>query len=675
MDFTINNGLSMTGGDDLSSISSSIAVLDAAVVHKVGSLNESIDGNKTFTDTTTFIGNISANSQNITPTELGFIAGLTSDAQTQINAKADDAAVVHLAGAENISGAKNFQTTTTFTNITATAGTATNTLSAVGVGGINVITGETNQIQYNGTDRINIGSTTTTMNNTTTNIQSGGTTKITTNATTTTLNNTTINLQDNTPTTRFTQNNGTTTLTNGTINLRDNATTTRFTQTNTTTTLRNTTINLQDNTPTTRFTQNNGTTTITNPTINNVASTAFNVTDGTTNRLAITPTTTTTTTKITEDHRIGELATLTSGTFDVTDLVTSQKLLTLNDTFVKLQAPNNISGELQLAATMMKIDGTAVGGSNQLYIGSIEPMSVDIQNGRLGVLNGDISITNDSTNTTNARSIGISVLSSMTADILFSLFKRTGTGSSFAGTGFRMVRENATNNFLFQQRIVSSGGLGTNTTIQSINSTGTTETFTCATQTKVATTAFKVQNVAGTDKLNISPSLTTITNTNVDVVAPLHATSFNLGTTASAKPLTCYVFNAQRLISTQGISTGGILYDMYFQNNTSSTLICPPNARPITQRANLYFNNGTITGGGVMTATLTMTSSAGGALSTSSPFTITSGAISLVSVAMPRTFTPNPNDNLRIRVLITSTAAITASTKTMFAQVHCSLIV
>jgi hypothetical protein len=49
-----------------------------------------------------------ANAVSITPSELGFIGTLTSDAQTQLNAKATDTLVVHLAGTETITGAKTF---------------------------------------------------------------------------------------------------------------------------------------------------------------------------------------------------------------------------------------------------------------------------------------------------------------------------------------------------------------------------------------------------------------------------------------------------------------------------------------------------------------------------------------------------------------------------------------
>jgi hypothetical protein len=74
---------------------------------------ETISGSKTFSGTTTFTGDIVANALTITPTELGFIDGLTSNAQTQITARALDSAVVHLAGTETITGTKTFTSTLT----------------------------------------------------------------------------------------------------------------------------------------------------------------------------------------------------------------------------------------------------------------------------------------------------------------------------------------------------------------------------------------------------------------------------------------------------------------------------------------------------------------------------------------------------------------------------------
>jgi hypothetical protein len=94
--------------------------LDNTVVHLAGT--ETISGNKTFSGTTTLTGNVVANSLTITPTELGFIDGLTSNAQTQLTAR------VTLTGTQTISGNKTFSGTTTLTgNVVANALTITPT--------------------------------------------------------------------------------------------------------------------------------------------------------------------------------------------------------------------------------------------------------------------------------------------------------------------------------------------------------------------------------------------------------------------------------------------------------------------------------------------------------------------------------------------------------------------
>jgi len=117
-------------------------------------------------------------------------------------------------------------------------------------------------IDVDSLDKMNISSSTTTLDNTTTNLRSGGTTKYTQNATASTITNATINLQDATPTIRFTQTNGTTTITN-----TDIATNGILTQTGNFT-AKGATITLQDTTPTTHYLQSSTATSLTNDTIN-----------------------------------------------------------------------------------------------------------------------------------------------------------------------------------------------------------------------------------------------------------------------------------------------------------------------------------------------------------------------------------------------------------------------
>jgi hypothetical protein len=71
--------------------------------------SQTITGSKTISGTTTFTGSIIANSLTITPTELGYLDGVTSNIQSQLNS------AVFLAGSQTISGDKTISGTTTFT--------------------------------------------------------------------------------------------------------------------------------------------------------------------------------------------------------------------------------------------------------------------------------------------------------------------------------------------------------------------------------------------------------------------------------------------------------------------------------------------------------------------------------------------------------------------------------
>jgi hypothetical protein len=73
-------------------------------------------------------GNISSNSQVVTPAQLGYVSGATSNLQMQITARALDSAVCHLAASETLTGAKTFSGGVTMSsNITANACTITPT--------------------------------------------------------------------------------------------------------------------------------------------------------------------------------------------------------------------------------------------------------------------------------------------------------------------------------------------------------------------------------------------------------------------------------------------------------------------------------------------------------------------------------------------------------------------
>ena len=71
MNFITTGSLSMTGGDDITSITDSITTLDASVVHKTGNLAESINGVKTFTGGVNVNSTLSVANANTTITATG----------------------------------------------------------------------------------------------------------------------------------------------------------------------------------------------------------------------------------------------------------------------------------------------------------------------------------------------------------------------------------------------------------------------------------------------------------------------------------------------------------------------------------------------------------------------------------------------------------------------------
>lgn len=96
-------------------------VLDATSTQRgvVSTGTQSFGGNKTFigtieNDTLTASRAMATDGSKVlvssatTATELGYVSGVTSAIQTQINSKADDSSVVHLAGTETITGQKTF---------------------------------------------------------------------------------------------------------------------------------------------------------------------------------------------------------------------------------------------------------------------------------------------------------------------------------------------------------------------------------------------------------------------------------------------------------------------------------------------------------------------------------------------------------------------------------------
>ena len=98
------NVLTYDSGTDTLSINSKLSVAKDSNTN-----NATINlGDGLGTDVINVKSNIVANNQTITPTQLGYVSGASSNIQTQITARALDNAVVKLTGDQTIAGNKTF---------------------------------------------------------------------------------------------------------------------------------------------------------------------------------------------------------------------------------------------------------------------------------------------------------------------------------------------------------------------------------------------------------------------------------------------------------------------------------------------------------------------------------------------------------------------------------------
>lgn len=192
------------------------------------------------------------------------------------------------------------------------------------------------------------------------------------------------------------------------------------------------------------------------------------------------------------------------------------------------------------------------------------------------------------------------------------------------------------------------------------------------TQNFIASTEFNVTD--GTNnKVAITPSLTTLTNTNVDVVAPLHAPTYHIGTTASSLPLLSHQVSAGRIISNQGIGTTN--YYCNFGNNslslTSNFHRVPSGVSIVPKYCVVSYDTGVFTAAGTVSIVVTLVN--GGTLATcynSASATVLSGSNVSPSLAMTLVAALPAGSSFKIQVAVTSSVAITASTKNMYVTIY-----
>jgi hypothetical protein len=109
LDTRIGNIEGKTSKISYDSGTDSLTIASKMVVSKdVSNIGSIYLGDSSGNDIIYLNGNISSNSQTITPVQLGYLSGASSNLQTQIGSKADDSAVVKLTGSQTIGGIKTF---------------------------------------------------------------------------------------------------------------------------------------------------------------------------------------------------------------------------------------------------------------------------------------------------------------------------------------------------------------------------------------------------------------------------------------------------------------------------------------------------------------------------------------------------------------------------------------
>ena len=411
--------------------------------------------------------------------------------------------------------------------------------------------------------------------------------------------------------------------------------------------------------------------------------------------------------------------TITNPNVFIVDDSTGLTNVKFSDEEVIIKAPNGAS-TFDIQGALMRIDGSS-GGINQLFFGAVNPFSsIEFRNTSMLFLNTDVVITTDATSTT-LKQMGISATSTTAGDLIFLLNKRTGTGADFTASGYRMIRENATGDFVLQRRTTSSGGISTNTAIQRISGT-TSETFTMPTQTKVATTAFKVQTIAGTDKLNITPtatelsnveiiaqastgniallmgptgelvvqnntieklniatSVTNITNTSINADGNFYAPNYRIGSSGGTnRRLASFALpGGSCLIPTATGSGTTTTTGTWSYTGSSSQMRTPDWGNFFPLYAIIGLDNGSITGGGTMTFAVQLREETNNFTIATTAQTLTSGTNN-ASTGASQNFNVYSSANqdigngvlVRFQIVISRTASITASTKSIFATIY-----
>ena len=627
MDFTLNNGLSMIGGDDFTNIYEEIDTLNDTVVFKAGA--QTITGDKTIT------GDLVVNNENTTITVVGTaLSGVLDLVATdplatglfgQIRQNADTKIEMRVGGSggsdiamfpsnitisaglggdvlteiNNITKVDINDTDTTLTNgeidlvattglISMTAADAvlldgaaggillrTNTFTKANITMTNTtLTNDITNIASGANTKVAITSTDTTLTNDTTNIVSGASNKVAISSTATTLNNTNTNIQAG-GTTRISVVAGTTTLNNTNTDIQAGGTT-RISVVAGTTTLTNDTTNIVSGVNN-KIAIGSATTTNTNTTITDVATTRqFQATAGT-NVLTISG---------------SNISAAQNISVSKSDAISTASTLTLSN--------GALSSGLPYLLARKYTSGITTGLTSQYGYTSI----------LMGKIVGGVETTSD-----------LMIWSSNTGD--FTLSANGGT----------------TNIGIIQGEV-----------IQLVDETSTT----------------RYTQASGT---------TTLTNTSINAVGNLYTTAYLLGTSGGSNMRLASMTLPLGTIAIPTGSSSPLTRNGDWSPSGTSELIRTPdwgNFYPLY--AMIGFDSGTITGGGTMTIAIRLREETNNYNYTTDAFSLTSATTSAPTAAAGdfTTFTGGSNNRIgggvliRPQIVLTRTANITASTKSCY---------
>ncbi len=455
-----------------------------------------------------------------------------------------------------------------------------------------------------GTDKLNIAPTLTTINNTTIDIQAGGVSKFNATSSITSIDNPSqVRLKINTATKIFLDS-ANTQINNDNVSLITSSVT-KYAHNASATTLKNATISLQDSTPTTRFTQNDGSTAITN--------TAIALT-GTTGALDLT--TTTGKASIISTSGLVELKTGSSSATGInienTNLSTGGIKIKTNGSAGDIKFTSNdeinvtAGTNLTLSATTIPITTTtgkasiiSTSGVIELKTGALTNTGINIENTnattggitlKTAGTTGDIVLTcrDDITMTTdnadgiisliNTAVTGIGARNAIqlktTANNSDILISTTGSGANMAiSAPLGVIATTALINRVVSSASSTAGankmestGTASTNLIQTtgdgsetyITGTGANSLITLETAGTTGTISLKSNSIT---KMRVTSSLTTITNTSINLTGNVYASSYSIGTSVSNARLFSFQIHGTK----QGADANGtcILNPMY----------------------------------------------------------------------------------------------------------------